>query len=277
MPMLGVGEVELYYEIHGSGPPLLNISGTGNDLRWSSPETNPLNAHFTVCHYDQRGLGRAVDHRDRPGQPDPDVAYTMADYANDAAALLDHLGWDRVDVVGTSFGGMVAQNLVVAHPQRIRRLVLACTSAGGPGGASVDFRELAELSPEQALVVRGNQLDTRNDLANGVLAPGMDLITKWAKRRNEAPEPDAVAKVQAQRQLDARADHDTWEGLATVIHPTLVIGGRYDGVAPVANMERIAERLPNAQLHWCDGGHIFFLQDPQAWPRVIEFLTSSAG
>src|SRR5512144_2870392 len=123
MPMTEANGVRLYIERAGSGPPLLFISGTGGDLR-VKPNVfdGPLAKAFDVLAYDQRGLGRSEK---------PDRTYTMADYADDAAALMASQGWDRAPVVGVSFGGMVAQELALRHPARVSRLVLACTSPGG--------------------------------------------------------------------------------------------------------------------------------------------------
>ena len=123
MPFIAVRDINVYYEIAGAGPRLLYISGTGNDLR-RKPNVfdSPLVEHFTVLSYDQRGLGQT----DRPETP-----YTMADYAEDANALLGAVGWDRCVVMGVSFGGMVAQEFAMRYPKRIEKLVLACTSSGG--------------------------------------------------------------------------------------------------------------------------------------------------
>jgi 3-oxoadipate enol-lactonase len=128
MPTAQIGAVELHYERVGSGPPLLFISGTGGDLR-NKPNVfdGPFAKSFDLLGYDQRGLGRSSK---------PDLDYTMADYGDDAAALLDAVGWARAKVVGVSFGGMVAQELALRHPGKVERLVLACTSPGGAGGAS---------------------------------------------------------------------------------------------------------------------------------------------
>ena len=138
MPMASLGGIELYHEREGSGAPLLYISGTGSDLRVKpNVMDGPLPKAFDLVAYDQRGLGRSAK---------PDVDYSMADYADDAAALMDFLGWTSAKVVGVSFGGMVAQELVLRHPAKVERLVLACTSPGGAGGASYPFHEIQHLT-----------------------------------------------------------------------------------------------------------------------------------
>src|SRR5262245_9917702 len=157
MPFISVRDIRMYYEIRGNGPHLLFISGTGGDLR-RSPNAfdSPLLQHFTVLGYDQRGLGQT----DRPYIP-----YSMADYAQDADALLDTVGWDRCLVMGVSFGGMVAQELAVRYPRRVERLVLGCTSSGGAGGASYPLHELTGMSLEEWARRVVELSDTRRDAA----------------------------------------------------------------------------------------------------------------
>jgi len=102
MPFINVRDLKMYYEIRGTGPRLLVISGTGGDLRRSpSIFEMPIAQHFKILAYDQRGLGQTSR---------PDIPYTMVDYAEDANALLDAVGWDRCLVMGISFGGMVAKS-----------------------------------------------------------------------------------------------------------------------------------------------------------------------
>src|SRR5579863_498031 len=157
MPIAHLGAIDLYYERAGRGAPLLFISGTGGDLR-VKPNVfdGPLVKSFDVLAYDQRGLGRSGK---------PDVAYSMADYADDAAALMDHIGWPSAKVVGVSFGGMVAQELVLRHPAKVERLVLACTSPGGAGGASYPFHEIQHLKGEARARFLMPISDTRHDEA----------------------------------------------------------------------------------------------------------------
>jgi 3-oxoadipate enol-lactonase len=262
MPIVRVRDLDLYHELHGAGPPLLSISGTGNDLRFSRPDLSPLNDRFTVAHYDQRGLGRTSV---------PPGPYTMADYADDAAGLLDVLGWERVPVVGVSFGGMVAQQLALRHPDRVQRLVLACTSSGGRGGSSVDLRALEELPEGERTTASLRLMDTRYDPDAGSAPPGLDTVIALLRSRDAAP-PDPERARGARLQLDARARHDVYDRLPSVGVPTLVIGGRFDALAPPENSAAIAAAVPGARLELCDGGHLFMLQDPTAWPTILGFL-----
>ena len=135
MPYLPVGDIDIWFDRAGTGAPLLAISGSRGDLR-RKPNLleSPLAKAFDVLAYDQRGLGRTSK---------PDKPYLMADYADDAAALLDAVGWERVRVVGVSFGGMVALELALRHPHRVTKLALCCTSPGGEGGSSYPVHTVA--------------------------------------------------------------------------------------------------------------------------------------
>jgi 3-oxoadipate enol-lactonase len=261
MPFAQANGVRLYYELAGSGERLLFISGTGADLRRQPRLTDgPQFAGFELLQFDQRGLGQS----DVPEGP-----YTMADYGDDAAALLKAVGWEDALVIGVSFGGMVAQELAIRHPDCVRRLVLACTSSGGGGGSSYPLHELADLPPDQA-VRRFEILDTRWDAAWREANPDtVRMIMDGFQLAGGGGEQDAVGP---RLQLEARRGHDTSSRLGEIRCPTLVCGGRYDGIAPPANSEFLARSIPGAQLELFDGGHLFFLQDPAAFPAMIGFL-----
>lgn len=155
MPFITVNNIELYYEISGQGSRLLYISGTGADLR-NKPNIfeSPPADNFEILAFDQRGLGQSSR---------PDIRYTMEDYANDAAVLTYALGWEHCNVVGVSFGGMVAQELALRHSNCVDRMVLCCTSSGGAGGHSYPFHEMSNLPNDEfdSLSVAIN--DTRQD------------------------------------------------------------------------------------------------------------------
>jgi 3-oxoadipate enol-lactonase len=266
MPIARVNGLNLYFERAGSGPPLLFISGTGGDLRNKPNQFDgPLPRSFDMASHDQRGLGQSDK---------PDTPYSMADYADDAAGLLDHLGWDTAHVIGVSFGGMVAQELVLRHPQRVRRLVLACTSPGGAGGSSFAFHEIEHLRGEARARHMIPISDTRRDAAWAAANPDQyEKLVALAAADPFADEPGRAAG--AWRQLEARARHDTWARLPDIRCPVLIAAGRYDGIAPMAIQTRMAARIPGARLQVFEGGHLFMIQDRSATPAIAAFLLES--
>jgi 3-oxoadipate enol-lactonase len=265
MPFTRVRDLNLYYEVEGVGPRLLYISGTGGDLR-GQPRVfdGPLSRSFEVLAYDQRGLGQTDK---------PDVPYTMADYADDAAGLLDAVGWQRALVVGVSFGGMVAQELALRHPERVERLVLCCTSSGGAGGASYPLHELQGMSLEESAVFRISMTDARKDATWQATNPeGVQQAIEMARTGAERRESTPGGAMGYQRQLEARAAHDTYERLPSLTMPTFLAGGKYDRQAEPANMETLRDRILGSRLEFFEGGHGFTRDDPRAWERVTAFL-----
>jgi 3-oxoadipate enol-lactonase len=263
MPIAQLGAIDLYYERAGEGPPLLFISGTGGDLR-NKPNVfdGPLSRSFDVLAFDQRGLGRSAK---------PEIDYTMADYADDAAALISHAGWDRAMVVGVSFGGMVAQELVLRHPDRVSRLILACTSPGGAGGASYPFHQIEHLKGETRARFLIPISDTRHDEAWAAANPETYAqMLAMAAADPYADEPGRAAG--ARRQLEARAGHDTWDRLGQIACPVMIAAGRHDAIALPKTQEGMAARIPGARLSFFEGGHLFMVQDRAALPAMIGFL-----
>jgi len=262
VPWCDANGVSLYYEVAGTGQRLLVISGTGGDLRDGLRLSDgPLGEAFEILAYDQRGLGQSSV---------PPWPYGMADFADDAAALLEAVGWEDGLVLGVSFGGMVAQELAIRHPERVTRLVLACTSAGGAGGASYPLQELARLDPEERVTRQMELLDTRWDRDWRRSHSQMEAMIRERARL------DRAGDLGFANQLAARAQHDTSARLGRIACPTLVCGGRHDGIAPPANSEFLAASIPGARLSFFDGGHLFFLQDPAALPAVAAFLADAA-
>jgi 3-oxoadipate enol-lactonase len=263
MPRETIGDIEIQYARQGQGPRLLFISGTGGDLR-NTPNVfdGPLADGFDLLAFDQRGLGRTSK---------PDEAYSMALYADDAARLMDHVGWASARVVGVSFGGMVAQELALRHPAKVERLVLACTSPGGAGGSSYPFHEIGHLAGE----ARARHLipisDTRRDAAWAEANRGSYAqLLAMAAADPFGDEPGHA--LGARRQVEARARHDTWDRLPLIGCPTLIAAGHYDGVATPAAQHNMAGRIPGATLRFFEGGHLFMLQDRTAIATMVEFL-----
>jgi len=265
MPLVQTARVALWAEEAGDGPRVLSLAGAGGDLRKApSIFETPLGARCRVLAFDARGCGRSEK---------PDTPTTMADFADDAAALLDAVGWERAHVVGYSFGGMVAQHLALRHPDRIERLVLAATSPGGAGGSSYPLHELAHLASRERAMKSAAIMDTR--IAEAALAhptPALEARIRIIETYGDAFMDEPGARAGRARQLAARAQHDCWEALPRIPHTTLVCGGLHDGQAPRAAVANLASRLPNATLRWYTGGHAFAIERPEFWRDVADFF-----
>ena len=258
---LQVNKLRMYVERSGQGDTLLYISGTGGDLR-NKPNQfdSPFAKHFNLLCFDQRGLGQTQN---------PDGEYSMADYAQDAAELLEQTGEDSVRVIGVSFGGMVAQELAIRFPEKIRSLVLACTSSGGPGRPSFPLHELETL-PADERIRRNLQIsDTRR--TDQWIADNPETWRKLVEISRAGRRPDRDEDG-AMKQLNARKTHDTFDRLQVLTMPVLLTGGAYDGIAPPENMQALAQALPHAELRLYEGGHLFFIQDRRAYPEMIQWL-----
>jgi 3-oxoadipate enol-lactonase len=263
MPSANIRGSELYFEQLGSGPGLLFLNGTGATVANASPLLTVFAGAFEVAAFDQRGIGRSAL---------PDGPYSMADLAADALALADHLGWERFRLAGVSFGGMVAQEVAVTAPDRLERLALLCTSSGGAGGSSFPLHSLAEMDPAERMATSARILDTRFTPEWLESHEGDRALTLLMAQRFTTDKSVDVRKGE-ELQLGARRGHDVYDRLPRITCPTLVASGRYDGIAPAANGKAIARQIPNATMRVFEGGHIFFLQDPQAFPEILEFLT----
>lgn len=262
MPIASLNGIDVYYELHGSGPQLLVCSGSGATIAGAGPMIDKLAAHFEVLIHDQRCLGRTSL---------PATTPTMADYATDAAALLDHVGWETARVFGISFGGMVAQELAVTWPARVQRLALLCTSPGGAGGSSFPLHTLAELPTDEQERLRLHLADSRYTPEFLAEHPFDQRLAELAATARALPRTAEQLRGEAM-QLLTRRDHDVWDRLPAIDCPTLVACGEFDAMAPPANSEAIAGRIRASELRRYQGGHGFVWQDRSAWPEIVEFL-----
>jgi pimeloyl-ACP methyl ester carboxylesterase len=258
----GLDGIDVYYERRGAGPRLLFLNGTGSSIATSGPLIDVFASGFDVLVHDQRGLGRTAI---------PPGPYTMADYARDAVALLDRVGWDRCRVAGVSFGGMVAQELAVTSPSRVDRLALLCTSSGGAGGSSYPLHELAGRPVGEQIEVGLHILDSRFTPDWLATHPSDQALVDMVMARRTGSKTEEQRRGEA-LQLEARRDHDVFDRLSAITCPTLVASGAFDGIAPPSNGKAIASRIPGATFTIYQGGHAFFAQDRKAFPEILAFL-----
>ena len=263
MPVFERDSLSINYQISGSGPRVLFFNGSGGSIEGSQLLINAFAKTCQVLVHDQRGLGKTSV---------PNGPYTMADYANDAAALLDHVGWQTTNIIGLSFGGMVAQEFAVTFPDRVDRLVLMCTSAGGSAGSSYPLHQLAQLPTFE----RNKALRLLTDIrfTDEWLAEH-PVDAEIMRFQEDRPNSEKTAhQIEGERlQLEARMGHDVADRLHLVSAPTLITAGRFDGIAPLANSQAIAERIPSSTLNVYEGGHPFLSQDRQAMRDIRTFLS----
>jgi pimeloyl-ACP methyl ester carboxylesterase len=252
MPRAFIDGIDIAWERAGEGDPLLFLHGSGTSMAMNVMLRRPFERRFDVLTLDHRATGESQI---------PERGFTMADCAADALALADLAGWDRFRLLGMSFGGMVALELAVTAPERVERLALLCTSAGGAGGASYPFHE----GPPPPTVI-----DTRFTDAWLAEHPRDRALLEILAKRAEGKSFDQIRGEGMQ--LAARRHHDVWDRLDRIRCPTLVAAGRYDGVAPPANSEAIASKIEGAVVRIYEGGHVFVIQDRTSMEGVIDFL-----
>ncbi len=276
MSMARVGSIELYYQEHGSGDPLLLIMGLATDSTGWLLQIPDFSRHYRTIAFDNRGVGRSA----KPPGP-----YTIHEMADDAAGLLDVLGIARAHVLGISMGGMIAQELALRHPQRVRGLVLACTypepdeeiernrrfsvsQLGGTltaeGKTKIEVAALNPLQFFQHLLPKvftqsfiDRELPKLIQLFGGALQWGFSM--------------EAVLG-----QVEAVMGHKATDRLHQIASPTLVITGDADLLIPPAHSDVLAEHIPNARLVKVPGGsHGFNFETPEIFNReVLDFLAT---
>jgi len=238
----------LYFEPHGPGSevPLLLLEGMGGDIPGWRRNIPRLSAVRRVVAYDFRGNGRS----DKPDEP-----MTMRTFVQDTLGLLDEIGAGRSHVYGQSFGGMVAQELTLEHPSRVRSLVLACTHPGprrairpGPGA------NVPQAKPYLALYSERFAREHPDHVAEDILVGSQN------------PQPAHAGR----RQWEAMQGWSSFERLGQIRCPTLVLHGTEDRLVPVANARLLADRIPHAELVLLEGaGHLYHSEQPERADRAV--------
>jgi 3-oxoadipate enol-lactonase len=260
------GAVEIHYERAGSGSPLLLIMGLGMTATGWWRTVPVLAGDFTVLSFDNRGVGRSS----RPRGP-----YTCEQMAGDAIAVLDAAGLESAHVYGVSLGGMVAQELALRWPERVRGLVLAATTPGGARAVAPDratlafFHRRGEMPAEEAVWASvPYNYGTRTRTSHG------DRIAADIAERLRFP----IEREPYLAQLAAALGHDSFERLARISAPTLVVHGTGDRMVAPANARLLARRIAGAQLQlWKEAGHLYFTDEPRADRAIAAFLRRADG
>lgn len=253
MPKLALPGTELNYERAGEGEPLLLIQGmSANLLAWGRPFAALLEESFEVISFDNRGMGLS-----RPVSE----AFSIAEMAADTAALLEALAIESAHVLGISMGGMIAQELALAHPERLRSLTIGCSYCGGPGSQLMDPADFQTLAEAMASGERERVHRAMYDLN---LSPGFRADASRYAEFVEMAQARPTARQTIAFQMQAIVAHDTSARLPGLELPTLVIHGTVDRILGYPNGPLIASLVPGARLETLeDVGHMFWWEQPE--------------
>jgi 3-oxoadipate enol-lactonase len=258
-----VNGCRLAYELRGAGAPLVMIRGAQGDQTMFSGLAAAFAPKFRVLTFDQRGSGLSDK---------PDVPYTIAMLADDTAALMDHVGFADAHVIGVSMGGTIAQELALRHPDKVRSVVLGCTTPGGTrairaSGPAMGAYSTQEMSAEE----RGRAL-AEAAFTKGYIERHPEIVTSMIESRRQRP----IDPVGFAHRMKAILTHDAYDRLPQIKCPTLVITGKDDALIPSENSRIIAERIAGSRLVILEpAGHCFWLEQPdRSYQAIAEFLVS---
>jgi len=255
-----VNGIRLHYEVAGQGDPVLLVAGMSMPGSMWAPQVKALAPHFRVITFDHRGIGASV--RATPRE-------TIAEMADDAFAVLDAAGVNGANVYGISMGGLVAQEMALARPSRVRSLVLGCT--GAPSDVTPRDGRIATLRyyiPPRVLFRLMKFHMYARGTAAALIDEDRDVFTRTPVNR---------AAFFAQGR--AQASYRSRSRIATISAPTLVLHGDKDKIVPLKYGEELAAVIPGARLHVLSGaGHVYTTDTPeQANAAVQDFLAEKSG
>lgn len=267
MPKVKANGIEFYYEIHGEGKPLVLLEGLGYASWMWKEQAAQLAQHFQVIIFDNRGVG----YTDKP-----DMDYTIQLFAEDTAEILKALKIDKAHVMGASMGGFIAQEFAITHPEMVDRLILCCTSFGGPNSVPIPEETLKIMMQGggKDRSVESARYSISTALNKSTLELHQDIIDFIITEQMNNPQP----KHAYQRQLFAGASFNSQDRVHNITADTLILAGRGDRVVPFENAQLLYEKIPQSKLViFEDAGHLFFMEKPEeANQTIIDFLKSEA-
>ncbi len=259
--------MDMYYEVEGSGPPLLLIMGTAASHDTWAAQVAAYRDRYTVITYDARGTGQSTH------TTDP-TAYTMRSLAEDAAALIRHLDTGPVHLSGLSLGSATSQEFAINHPDLVRTLQLHCTWGYSDTWfcRMIDTMEVPVLQDDMDMYIKLAMMW----VASPTFVNDMpEELAAW-ERAFIAENPHPPSRHGILGHFHADKTHDTLDRLASITVPTLITSGEVDGQVPTRYGRAVQERIAGSELHVFTGpqsSHIAFSEMPDEWNRfTLEWL-----
>jgi pimeloyl-ACP methyl ester carboxylesterase len=267
MPLAQVNGINLYYEIHGTGFPLILIRGLGSNADHWYDQVPLFSTSYKTIIFDNRGIGRSDK---------PEMDYTVPLMAEDVIGLMDALQIPEAHILGGSLGGLIAQQVAIKYPERVRGLILGCTGCGG----SHIVRHLDKdkhATPESMYGASQEAAEKaiRSLFTEETIERHPEVIQKYIDTSQKHP-PDQTTLI---RQRNAVQQFDSFDELPNIKATTLILTGRDDVLVPPENSRILAERIPDSRLEIIPGGgHQFLIERSDLVNRlVLDFLDGLNG
>jgi pimeloyl-ACP methyl ester carboxylesterase len=259
MPLIKANGININYEIHGKGQPVVLIGGLGSVLQSWAAQIPIYSEYFKVIAFDNRGMGKTDK---------PDIEYTIEMMADDTAALLDGLKIKRASFIGKSMGGMIAQWIGIKYPQKVKKLVMGCTSA---------CRD--EVGNE--IIKTGREIASKAGMKTVWLtALFLGYSRKYIENNIESIKENMSAVTESKenltgyiRQSGACENHDILNLIPKIKAETLIMYGENDFITSPHNSRKLAELIPNSKLADFKAGHGFWREyQKEVDKEVLDFL-----
>jgi|SRR5215213_4526822 len=258
--------MKLFFETHGAGEPLILIPGFACGAWTWFRQIDELSKDFQVVAYDPRGIGRSEIET-----ADDTKNLSLQTFVLDVLTILNDLKIEQANILGASFGGFVAQEFALEFPERLNKLILACTTAGGENHVRADVEILRSFSPDPNLTV-GERIRKfiRPAFTDEFNVEHAAEVEKVCRLR----ESHAVAEAVYFAQLQTAFTFNAADEIGLIENETLVVAGDKDRVVPAQNSVNLADKLPNAKLEIIENGsHMFFIENASEFNRAVkEFL-----
>jgi 3-oxoadipate enol-lactonase len=260
--IIEVNGAKLYYETHGQGKPLVLIQGCGGNITMWESQIEPLSKHFQLILFDNRGMGRS---QVTPGN------YTIPLLAQDTAALMEQLGIEKAHILGWSMGGMIAQELAIARPDLVDKLIISASASKFPESSIFlwqGFLALLRHQQYEALSRWQMSLCFSRDFFNNAQTVAATL-DGWMN----PPYPLTVEGFTSQ--TAALFSYDRRGQLQNLQKPTLLLGAEEDEFFPVNVVKETAAEISNAKVEILPGSHLYYIEHPEEFSQAaIAFLNS---
>lgn len=252
--------MNLYYETHGTGEPLILISGFASGAWLWFRQIEELAKHFQVITFDPRGIGKS--------KVDEKTSISISDIADDVAQILSELKIEKATILGTSFGGFVVQDFALRYPEKLNKLILVCTSFGGknhvlPNNFEVltAFGSTENLNSSERIRKFMIPAFTKEFVQNN-----FDIVEQTCELREQNEVPESVYL----QQLQSATTFDLESEIAQITAETLIITGDNDQVVPMRNSINLAKLIPNSKLEIVkNSGHLFFIEQAEKFNRIV--------